>query len=187
MTARSLGRSAGLPSRLVRFIVGLGLCATGVWLSVEAGLGVSPWDVLHAGLSHRLGLSFGVVVIVVGLALLAAAAALGVRPELGTVCNVVAVGVAIDCLLSTRWLDGLATTPVLARLLVLLVAVALLGFGVALYSGAGFGSGPRDSLMMACHRRGLSIGSRQVPQRQIEFDLSDAVWFDSDSGERVDL
>lgn len=159
MTARSLVRgAAGLPSRLLRFVVGLALCAAGVWLSVEAGLGLSPWDVLHAGLSHQLGLSFGTVVVALGLALLAVAGALGVRPGVGTVFNVVAVGVTIDHLLSTRWLDNLAATSDPTRLLVLLVAVTLLGFGAALYIGAGFGSGPRDSLMIACHRRGLPIG-----------------------------
>jgi uncharacterized protein len=40
--------------------------------------------------------------------------------------------------------------------------VVLLGFRGARYIGAGFGAGPRDSLMVACHHHGLPIGTPRV-------------------------
>jgi len=60
--------------------------------------------------------------------------------------------------------------------------------------GFKFGTAGRETAVGAEATRGLHYArlSGDVPfalgdQRQIEFDQSDAVWFDSDSGERVDL
>ncbi|GAA0928635.1 hypothetical protein [Pseudonocardia zijingensis] len=148
-----------MPSRLLQFLVGLALCAVAVWASVQAGLGVSPWDTLHGGLSAQLGLSFGAVVTGVGLVVLAASWALGVRPGWGTLVNILFIGWSLDALLATSWLDGLRDGPIVLRALVLAASVLLLGVGGALYIGAGLGAGPRDSLMVACHRHGLPIGA----------------------------
>ena len=148
--------------RLLRFSGGLACCALAVWLSVRVELGLSPWDMLHAGLSETLGLSFGLVVILVGLAVLVLSWALGVRPGLGTLVNIVSVGWVLDLLLGTSWLDGLPDAAVWLRVLVLVGAVLLLGFGAALYIGGGFGAGPRDSLMVACHQHGWPIGRYRV-------------------------
>jgi uncharacterized membrane protein YczE len=156
-TAAAGGRGR-LARRLLQFLLGLALCATGVWLSLQAGLGVSPWDVLHAGITQHIGLSFGTVVIETGLLVLVAAAAAGVRPGVGTPVYIVLTELGLDGLLAASWLDDLSTEPVAVRLPVLLLAVVALGLGCALYHGAGFGAGPRDSLMVVCHRHGLPIG-----------------------------
>ena len=167
--ARPAARSAARPAawtppraRLLRFLGGLAICVVGVFLSLRAGLGLSPWDVLHAGTSEQSGLSFGTVVIAVGLLVLLVSWALGVRPGLGTLFNVLAVGWGLDALLATSWLEGLADAPVALRVLAVLGSVAALGFGAALYIGAGYGAGPRDSLMVACHQHGLPIGASRV-------------------------
>src|SRR3954447_15334828 len=147
-----------LRSRLARFVAGLALCALAVWLTVQVNLGLAPWDVLHSGLSHVLGMSFGAVIVAVGILVLVVSALLGVRPGLGTLVNVVLMGFALDGLLSTSWLDTLPTASLALRIVVLMGAVALLGLGAALYIGAGLGAGPRDSLMVAFAGRGLPIG-----------------------------
>jgi uncharacterized membrane protein YczE len=85
-------------------------------------------------------------------------AVLGVRPGWGTLVNVVLVGLAVDRLLATSWLDALPVASLALRMFVLIGAVALLGLGAALYIGAGLGAGPRDSLMVALAGRGLPIG-----------------------------
>ena len=150
------------PGRTLRFLGGLTLCALAVWLSVQVELGLAPWDMLHSGLSERLGLSFGLVVVLVGLAVLALSWSLGERPGLGTLVNIVGVGWALDRLFATSWLDGLADASLWVRVPLLLVAVVLLGAGAALYIGAAFGAGPRDSLMVACHHHGWPIGASRV-------------------------
>jgi uncharacterized membrane protein YczE len=157
-TRRSADLPMSFPRRLLQFTVGLTLCAVAVWSSVTVGLGLSPWDTLHAGLSERLGLSFGTILILVGVLVQALAWVLGQRPGLGTLVNIVGVGWTVDRLLGTSWLDGLPEAPTALRVLVLLGSVTLLGLGGAMYIAAGFGAGPRDSLMVACFHRGLPIG-----------------------------
>ncbi len=144
--------------RLAQFTVGVAFCALAVWLTVQAGLGLSPWDVLHAGIASGTGLSFGTALVLVGVAVLGISWALGVRPGIGTLVNQVGVGVSLDLLLATRWLDTLPDAPIAVRAAVLFGAVALLGLRCAMYIGSGFGAGPRDSLMVACYQHGWRLG-----------------------------
>ncbi|WP_432487744.1 YczE/YyaS/YitT family protein [Kineococcus sp. SYSU DK018] len=150
------------PHRVVQFLAGLALCAAGVWGSLQVQLGVASWDVLHAGIAGRTGLSYGTVVAAVGVLVVLVSLALGVRPRLGTLVNVVAIAVTLDALLASTWLDGLHAAPLPVRVVVLMASVLSLGFGGALYIGAGLGSGPRDSLMVACHLRGLPVGASRA-------------------------
>lgn len=144
--------------RLGQFFLGLALCSVAVWLSLQADLGLAPWDVLHAGVSDRVGISFGLTVILTGVIVVIVSAFLDVYPGVGTVLNVILIGVGIDLLLATSWLDGLADANVGLRFAVLFAATVTMGAGAALYIGAGLGAGPRDSLMVAFHKRGLTLG-----------------------------
>ena len=65
-----------------------------------AGLGLDPWDVLHQGLSRRIGLGVGTWAIIVGVAVLLAWIPLRQRPGIGTLCNVLVVGAVIDLMLA---------------------------------------------------------------------------------------
>ena len=148
-----------LPFRYAQLMVGLAVCAVGVWLTLRAGLGVSPWDVLHAGLAAHLHVAFGTVVIGVGLVVLAVSLLLRVRPGIGTALNIVVIGWLLNVLLPLPVLRDLARAPYVERVGALLLGTALLGLGCAMYVGAHLGEGPRDGLMVALHdRTGLSIG-----------------------------
>jgi uncharacterized membrane protein YczE len=123
-------------------------------LLVVSGLGLEPWGVLHQGLAERTGLSIGVVSIVVGAVVLLLWIPLRQRPGLGTVSNVVVVGLAMD--------GTLAVVPsaqgLLLRVAVLLTGVVLNGVATGLYIAARFGPGPRDGLMTGLHlRTGRSV------------------------------
>ena len=59
---------------------------------MRAELGVAPWDVFHQGLAEATGLSFGLVVVLVGLVVLLAWIPLRQRLGLGTVLNTLSVG-----------------------------------------------------------------------------------------------
>jgi hypothetical protein len=65
-------------------------------LRIRAGLGLDPWDVFHEGVSERTGLALDTVVIITGAAVLPAWAPLRRRPGLGTVSNVIVIGIAVD-------------------------------------------------------------------------------------------
>ncbi|HWL36539.1 MAG TPA: hypothetical protein VNQ77_10110 [Frankiaceae bacterium] len=136
---------------------GLFLAAFGIVLTLRADLGVSPWDVLHGGLAETTGLSFGLIVQLVGAVVLAGSMVLGVRPGFGTVSNLIFIGVFENVLLDLGLgepVDGL-----LLQAALLVAGTLLIGVAAALYIGAHLGAGPRDGLMVALHTRaGWSIG-----------------------------
>jgi uncharacterized membrane protein YczE len=132
-----------LPRRLVQLYLGLALYGVSMALMIRSALGNMPWDVLHQGLSQRLGWSLGTVTVVVGALVLLCWIPLRQWPGLGTVSNVVVIGVAVDAALAlVPHLDPMAARIALATGGILLNAVA-----TALYIGARFGPGPRDGLM----------------------------------------
>jgi uncharacterized membrane protein YczE len=142
-----------LGRRLVNLYAGLVLFGASMALMLASGLGLGPWDVLHQGLAERTGLPIGWVVIGVGALVLLLWVPLRQRPGLGTVSNVVVVGLAVDA--------ALAVLPqprqLLARLAFLVGGVVANGAATGLYIGAGLGPGPRDGLMTGLAGRGHSI------------------------------
>ncbi|MEE1621413.1 YczE/YyaS/YitT family protein [Zafaria sp. Z1313] len=147
-------RAGRMPSRLLRLFVGLTLFGAAMAAFVRAGLGVAPWDVLHLGIARHVPLSLGTVIIVVGFAVLLLWIPLRQWPGLGTIANVVWIGVSTDvALLVIPPINGLA-----AQLAVVAAALAVNGLGGALYIGSQLGPGPRDGLMTGLHlRTGLSL------------------------------
>jgi len=129
--------------RVVRLASGCGLLGVGIALMVRADLGLSPWDVLHQGISERTGIPIGSAGIVVGLFVLAGWVPLKQRLGAGTAVNVVLVGTTVDVTLAAAG-DPTSTA---ARWGALLAGVFLCALGTALYIGAGLGTGPRDGLM----------------------------------------
>jgi uncharacterized membrane protein YczE len=142
-----------MPRRLIQLLAGLVLYGISDSMLLLAGLGVDPWDVLHQGLARRTGLATGTWVIIVGAAVLLLWIPLRQRPGIGTLCNVVLIGVVIDAVLAT--VAPPHSLPV--RAAVMLAGVGLNGVATGLYIGAGLGPGPRDGLMTGLAARGHSI------------------------------
>jgi uncharacterized protein len=139
--------------RLVSLFVGLALIAAAIVAQIESHLGLAPWDVLHQGLSRHTPLTIGQASIVVGLAMMVVAWLLGQPPGFGTLANAVVIGWLIDVFRAIGWVDRLSDSPVGVRGLLLVAGVVLFAIGSALYIGAAFGAGPRDSTMLALSRR----------------------------------
>src|SRR4029077_11502562 len=87
--------------RLAQLLAGLILYGVSSSMMVLASLGLDPWNVLNQGLSRRLGLGVGTWAIIVGVVVLLAWVPLRQRPGIGTIANVLVVGVVIDVILAT--------------------------------------------------------------------------------------
>ena len=142
-------RAPRLPRRLTQLMVGLALYGVSLAMLVESHLGLDPWDVLHDGVAQRLPLSFGTVVIIFGALVLLLWWPLRQMPGLGTVANVVVVGLVSDVALAV--LEQPASLG--GRTAMLLSGVVLNAVAGALYIGAQLGPGPRDGLMTGLVRR----------------------------------
>jgi uncharacterized membrane protein YczE len=135
--------------RLGQLYVGLLLYGLSMGLLVRGGLGVMPWDVLHQGLARQLDWSLGTVTVVVGAAVLLAWIPLRQRPGLGTVSNVIVVGLAVDGALAA--IPAPSALPL--RVGFAVAGIVLNGVATAAYIGVQFGPGPRDGLMTGLVRR----------------------------------
>jgi uncharacterized membrane protein YczE len=149
----------GYVARSASLIVGLVVFALGIVLILESKLGLSPWDVLNQGLSKHTPLSFGMANVAVAVTVLFLGWSLGGRPGVGTVANALLVGTFIQGLTAIDAITGLAHDGLAVRVPLLVVGIVLIGPGSALYIGADFGAGPRDTLMLVgAHRTGWRVG-----------------------------
>ena len=158
---RSL-RGRRLPRRLVQLYAGLVLYAVSMALLLRSTLGNMPWDVLHQGLAERTGWSIGRITIVVGVLVLLSWVPLRQRPGLGTVSNVVVIGLVVDGALAAVH----APSALPWRVTLLVAGLLLNALATAAYIGVDLGPGPRDGLMTGLVRR--TGGSVRLVRTSIE-------------------
>ncbi|WP_375500837.1 YitT family protein [uncultured Jatrophihabitans sp.] len=134
--------------RLGQLYVGLWLYGLSGAMQVRSGLGLDPWDVFHQGLARHAGLAIGTLVIIVGAAVLVLWIPLRQRPGLGTVSNVVLVGVSMNVSLAVLP----HTSGWAGRIGFMVGGLLLCGVATGMYIGAHLGPGPRDGLMTGLAR-----------------------------------
>lgn len=135
----------------VRLFLGFFVCAIGIVMTINAHLGLAPWDVLHQGVSNVIGISIGRASIVLGFIIVSLNAIFGENIGIGTVLNMIFIGIFIDFLM----LNGLVPVfnSFIASFIMMLLGMLVLGYGCVLYMGTGLGTGPRDGLMVALTKR----------------------------------
>lgn len=144
--------------RTAQLFAGLVLYGVSMAMLVESRLGLDPWDVFHQGLSKVTGLSFGLVVILTGIPVLLLWIPLRQRPGLGTLANLVVIGLVADRALAL--LPAGTTWP--ARVAYLTGGIVLNAAATGLYIGSRFGPGPRDGLMTGLAGRFPRLSIRLV-------------------------
>ena len=140
-----------LSLRTLKLIWGLFLFALGVVLTIQANIGLAPWDAFSVGVSNITGITYGNVVILTGVIILIFILLLKEKIGLGTILNTILIGAMSDILLA------LNIIPVMNNfffgLIMLLIGQIVISFGSYFYISQGLGSGPRDSLMIALSKR----------------------------------
>ena len=141
---------------LIVLLLGLVLFGIGEGALVAAGLGNAPWTVLAQGVARRTPLDIGGATIVVSLIVLLGWIPLRQRPGLGTVGNVVVIGVVLD--VASRVLPEPDALP--WQLLQVAAGILTIAVASALYLTANLGPGPRDGWMTGIQRRtGVGIAT----------------------------
>ena len=137
--------------RLVKLIAGLALYSLGIVMTIQAHIGYEPWDVFHVGLARTTGLSIGTVLVIVGLVIVILIALLGERLGLGTLLNMVLIGVFIDLIMALGVIHQ--ARSLLIGIPMLLTGLLIIAVASYLYISSAFGAGPRDSLMVVLSRK----------------------------------
>ena len=128
------------------FTVGLLLLGLGITLLIKAkDLGISPWDVFHYGLFLNFGLTIGTWSIITGIIIISVTAIITKEiPKIGTLLNMILVGVLIDFF---NWLLP-DIDHLLLEMLFLVLGIIISAIGVGIYVAPNLGAGPRDSVML---------------------------------------
>lgn len=143
--------------RLARLILGLFLYALGITLTLNAQIGYLPWDVLHSGISKTIGISIGTASITIGIVIIILTLLLKEKIGLGSLLNMLIVGLFLDLILGLNFLPEAHT--LLLGVSMLILGLFVISVASYFYIGSAFGAGPRDSLMIALTRRtGLPVG-----------------------------
>ena len=144
-------------TRILHLIWGLFLYALGIVITINAQIGYAPWDVFHVGFAKALGISIGVASIITGVIIVLLSVLLGEKLGLGTLLNMILIGVFLDMIIQLQIIPIAQNLAV--GIFMLLVGLFVIALASYFYIGSGFGAGPRDSLMVVLTRKtGLPIG-----------------------------
>ena len=139
--------------RLPQCFFGLFLCGFGLAFTIEAKLGLNPWDVFHDGFSKLIDVRIGFAGVITGFIVLLGWIPLKQKPFLGTILNILTIGNVLD--LTMYFIP----TPesIFIRHAYLYFGTVLFAMGVGVYIGSGLGPGPRDGIMTGIAKRGPSV------------------------------
>jgi uncharacterized membrane protein YczE len=133
------------PRQVLLLFCGCVVLGVGVAMLLTADLGSDGYSTFVNGIAIRTGITFWIANLLVGVTLVVLAAARRVYPGLGTVVQVVLVGVTVSVLLD------LIDTPdgVVPRLFLLAAAFPVLALGIVVYLGSHTGAGPAEAAALA--------------------------------------
>lgn len=158
--------------RILSLLFGLFLYSLGAVITIRANIGYAPWEVFHVGIAQKTGISIGTAVILAGVVIVGIVLVLGEKIGLGTICNMALIGIFMDLIFMIDIIPKQKTLP--SGLLVLFLGLFIISLGSYFYIKAGFGAGPRDSLMVVLNRKTrLPIG---VCRSTIELSVTIIGW-----------
>lgn len=131
-------------------MLGLFLYALGSFLTIQANIGLAPWEAFSMGCAQVGGISFGNAVVISGFVIVHAAFFLDEKIGIGTLLNAVLIGKFVDLIQATELIP--AMTNIGTGIALLVVGQFVICLGSYFYIGAGMGCGPRNSLMVAISR-----------------------------------
>jgi len=120
-------------------------------MTINANLGLAPWDVFHQGIARNIGITIGLASIYVGIVITVLDSLLGERLGWGTLFNMIVIGVLIDVLMLNHLVPVFQS--LVPRFTMMFLGLILIGVGSYYYISSGFGSGPRDGLMVALTKK----------------------------------
>lgn len=143
--------SAQMIKEILKSALGLFIFSIGVYLTIQANIGLAPWDCLSMGVSARVGYSYGIVHTVISILILIVDILLKEKIGYGTILDALLVGNYVDLI---AWFDLLPTIEsVPVSCVMVIIGLFIMGYGQYFYMDAAQGCGPRDSLLIALGKR----------------------------------
>ncbi|NLO86336.1 MAG: hypothetical protein GX096_13090 [Clostridiales bacterium] len=140
-----------LGTRILRATAGLVFFAVGVYLTIQANIGLSPWDCFAMGVSKQLPITYGQASIVISFLILGVDLLLGERIGIGTILDAFVIGIVIDLLQSTGIVPAQTSVPV--GIVMMIIGLFIMSFGQYIYMTACLCCGPRDAMLVGIGKR----------------------------------
>jgi uncharacterized membrane protein YczE len=135
-------------SRLLILAFGLFLFGIGESLYIQSNLGNSPWAVFADGVAKLTGISIAWSTLIISCVIVLLWIPLKEKYGIGPIANTLIVPLAMNV--------GLTLIPrqdsTINGALFLVIGIACVGLGSAIYITCGLGAGPRQGMMTALHR-----------------------------------
>jgi uncharacterized membrane protein YczE len=147
-----------LPHKVTLLLTGWVLIAVSVSAVIRAGLGAGPLDLLNTGLAAHLHIQVGTASWITTTVLVGFAFVLGMRPKWTTFAGAFFIGLMINA--AIRAIP--APSHIAPQALMLVSALAVLYFGIALVVVADLGAGAIDLVMFALHHKGVSLRAARL-------------------------
>lgn len=142
---------ARFAKRLLLTAFGLFIFAVGEFLTIQAGIGLSPWTCLSMGVSTHVPFSYGTVHVTISLLIVLVDVLLGEKIGFGTLLDALLVGTFVDMISALNLVPAI-TQPVLGAV-VMCAGLMIMAFGQFVYMREGMGCGPRDSMTVGIGKR----------------------------------
>ena len=124
----------------------------GVYLTIQANIGVAPWDTFYLGINKVTGIQYGNISIAASIIIiLIDVFVLKERIGIGTLLDAVVVGKTVDLM---NWLNLVpAQQNMIVGIILMLIGLFIMGFSQYLYMQAGLSCGPRDSMLVGISKK----------------------------------
>lgn len=138
-------------SKVLRLVFGLFIFSFGVYLTIQANVGLPPWDCLTMGISYHVPFSFGATHVAISLSIVLLDLLLKEKIGYGTILDALLVGSFVDLF------TFLKIVPVQEKLLagvpILLGGMLIMALGQFFCISSGLGCGPRDAMRIGLGKR----------------------------------
>ena len=136
---------------LLRILFGLLIYSFGVYMTIRANIGLTPWDCLAVGISRHTPLNYGGAMAAVSLAAIVIQLLLHERIGFATVLDAVITGNL------TQLLCDISPYPenhsLWFGIIFMLFGFLFIALGMFVYMSAEYGCGPKDGLLIAIGKR----------------------------------
>ena len=136
---------------ILKSALGLFIFSIGVYLTIQANIGLAPWDCLSMGVSGKVGYSYGIVHTVISIIILIIDILLKEKIGYGTILDALLVGNYVDLIDHIITLPQFHSIPI--SCIMVIIGLFIMGYGQYFYMDAAQGCGPRDSLLIALGKR----------------------------------
>ena len=136
---------------ILKSAFGLFIFSIGVFLTIQADIGLAPWDCLSMGASYRVGMSYGNVHTIISIVILGIDVLLKEKIGYGTILDALLVGNYVDLIDHFITLPEFNSIPI--SCIMVIIGLFIMGYGQYFYMDAAQGCGPRDSLLIALGKR----------------------------------